>query len=92
MRHAEVGRLEATTTGVRLDTRNSAFQCPGAVNLSVRTPARHAERDLPLPKTPKNAILALEPLGIPGNVGLNGSDRVEASLLLRTIGNRTEKN
>ena len=34
----------------------SAFQCPSAVSLSARTPARHVVRDLPLPNSSESAV------------------------------------
>jgi hypothetical protein len=42
-------------------------------------------------KDPQERDPGLRAAGNPGNVGLNFSDRMEASLSLRTIGNRSEK-
>lgn len=42
------------------------FQCLSVVDWRFQPPAAHAERDLPLPKTPEGAIAAPQPSGIRG--------------------------
>ncbi|MGA7864128.1 MAG: molybdopterin cofactor-binding domain-containing protein, partial [Stellaceae bacterium] len=50
----------------------SAFQCPSAVSLSARTPARHVVRDLPLPNSSESVILTSKLADIQG---ISANDR-----------------